>query len=249
MRYKVKMMYDGSKYYGWQVQPREISIQETIQEVLSRMHNYPIVIIGSGRTDSGVHALGQVFHFDSDMKLSCEQWRKSLNRQFPEDLFVLSVEVADSEWHARFDAIRKSYEYRINTGQYDPFNVRRVLQLEGELDSDRMRQAMQIFVGTHDFTSFCTNRSEISIDQVRTIYKFELIQEGQLLRFVIEGDGFMRYMVRMLIGVVIEAGQHKLSLTKIQAMLEAKSKTVNKHVAKACGLYLVDVFYKEESAL
>lgn len=245
MRFAVVVSYNGSKYAGWQIQPSFLSVQQVIQTILSRMHNRPIQIFGSGRTDAGVHAYGQVFHFDSDMNLDTAQWRKALNAQLPEDIRVIRVHEVPDDFHARYSALSKRYDYLLNTGEHDPFRYPFEYQLNQELDVHAMRESARLLVGTHDFSSFCVNSFEETPDQVRTLQVLEITVEDKIVRFRLEGDGFMRYMVRMLVGNLIDVGLHKKSKQDIQRILEAKDKHATNVVAPPCGLYLVSVSYKE----
>ncbi|MCF0110410.1 MAG: tRNA pseudouridine(38-40) synthase TruA, partial [Erysipelotrichaceae bacterium] len=154
MRLKCIVSYDGTAYKGWQVQPGLLTIQQVIEEVLSSVQNHKTPIVSSGRTDAGVHAVGQVFHFDSTMDISCEKWQYILNSKLPKDIRIQEITEAEESFHARFDACWKHYDYRINTGVFNPFERNYALQLCKPLDIDKMRETASVFVGTHDFTAF-----------------------------------------------------------------------------------------------
>ncbi|TFG82200.1 MAG: tRNA pseudouridine(38-40) synthase TruA, partial [Erysipelotrichales bacterium] len=145
MRYQVLLSYNGANYAGWQIQPRVLSIQKILQDILSTMHHHPVMIVGSGRTDAGVHALGQSFHFDSEMKLNPTEWEKALNAQLPDDIVVRKVRGVPETFHARFSALSKRYDYLVNTGAYDPFRYQLEYQLNRRLDIEAMCASAALF--------------------------------------------------------------------------------------------------------
>lgn len=243
MRYKVTLMYDGSAFHGWQIQPKHKTVQEDIEAILSRMHKRKIKIYGSGRTDAGVHALAQVFHFDSELKILPEDWMHALNNQCDKAIRILSVEIVDDCFHSRFSATSKTYLYRINYKEYDPFMRNQVLQYCKPLDVEQIRKTLEVFIGTHDFTTYNSRANDDIVDQVRTIYRFELIDTGSEYQFIVNGSGFLRYMVRMMVGSLIAVGEGKLTPEQVKSHLEAKSKTISKYNADPCGLYLINVSY------
>lgn len=243
MRIKVTLMYDGSAFNGWQIQPNSHTIQGELQDILKSITRDDITIYGSGRTDAGVHALGQVFHFDTTMNLPTKAWLALLNNNSSEAISIVSVEQVDSIFHARFDAIGKIYEYRLNMGPYNPFERNTVFQLNRQLDIESMKHAMQHFIGTHDFSTYNKRSLQEVPDQVRTIHSFELIQEGNQLLFRIEGTGFLRHMVRMIVGSVVAVGMGKITPDTVKINLDLKDKTVSKYNIDPCGLYLVKVKY------
>ena len=243
MRVKATVSYDGSGYYGWQSQANVVGIQDIIEDALSKMHKEKKHIAASGRTDRGVHALGQVFHFDTELSLTEEQWVKALNSNLPMDIRILKTEFVDAEFHSRFSAKKKRYDYYLNMGEYNLFERNTVTQYNRQLDVDKMREAASILVGTHDFTSFCSNSFEETPNQVRTIETLNISREMDRLQFTFIGDGFLRYMVRMIVGVLIQVGENKLEIADVKAILEAKSKEVIRYKAEANGLYLTEVNY------
>lgn len=243
-KYKVTVAYDGSSYYGWQSQKDVVNIQDTIEKALSVIHKEPVRIIASGRTDRNVHAYGQVFHFETTLFLTAQQWIKAMNSNLPYDIRILDVQPVNEDFHARYDVIKKRYDYYLNSGEYNLFERNYVTQLGYTLDIDSMKEATGIFIGTHDFSSFCGNSFEETPNQVRTIEKLEIVEENNKIHFIFEGDGFLRYMVRMIVGTLIEVGKGKLSLQEVKDILEAKSKDVCRFKAPAEGLYLTEVYYK-----
>ena len=244
-RFRAIVSYDGTNYVGWQTQIKTNTIQETIEKVIESICCQPTSIVCSGRTDAGVHACGQVFHFDSDFDLTNEKWKVAINGHLPKDIHIHSVVQVKSDFHARFHAIGKRYDYLINFNEYDVFSRLYAYQCFSHLNVDKMKEASQIFLGKHDFSSFCVNSFATHPDQVRTITKIEFIQEQSQLRIVFEGKGFLRYMVRMIIGTLIEVGRGRITQEEVQNMLNLRSKTACRHNAKAHGLTLMSVFYND----
>lgn len=246
MRYKVTVAYDGSMYAGWQTQHRNDSVQETIEVVLSRIFNEPIIIVGSGRTDRGVHAKAQVFHFDADRAIGCDKLKYALNTQMDRSIIIRFVEIVDDKFHARFSVLRKQYQYYVSNDVLNPF-IRNYMHVEkNQLDIQAMKEVCTKFIGTYDFTSFTSAKIHEHKSRVKTIFAFNVIQNESSYVFTIEGNGFLRYMVRMIIQTVLMVGLGRLSVEDVAAMLIAKDKHACRYKAPACGLYLTKVSYKEE---
>lgn len=243
MRYKVTVAYDGSMYHGWQTQRKGNSIEEAIEAVLKVMHDYDVEIVGSGRTDSKVHAIGQVFHFDSELGMNEERMKVAFNAQLDKSIRIKKVEIVSDEFHARFDAKQKHYDYYLTSDTTNPF-VRNYMEVDyHSLNYDKMVEAANFFLGTHDFTSFTSSKIDQRKDKIRTITRFEILQEYDVTHFIIAGDGFLRYMVRMMVQTVIMVGKGKVEVEEVKQMLDAKNKHICKYKANACGLYLVEVVY------
>ena len=240
MRLKATVSYDGSGYAGWQ--------RQDIMDVMERIHHHPVEITGSGRTDAGVHAIAQVFHFDSELKMSKEQWRRAMNALLPADIRMQNVEKVREDFHARFDAISKRYDYYLSYDVDNPFLQRYRAFYRGRLNIERMKECAALFVGTHDFTSFTSSRIDPRKSRVRTITMCAIEETADGLHFRLEGNSFLRYMVRMIVGTLIEAGRDRLSVQEVKAMLEAKDKEACRYKAPGSGLYLVEVRYPEEEA-
>lgn len=244
MRLKVTCSYDGSEYKGWQSQPHGNSVQQAIEQGLSKMHRRPIEVVASGRTDAGVHAKGQVFHFDSDLTITMEKWQYAINSNTPYNIYIHKVEAVDDEFHARFSCESKKYEYRFSTENY--YNVHRYkycTQMRRALDIDKMKDAASIFIGEHDFTSYCANSLEEQPDQVRTIFDISFHQEGEEWVVSFYGDGFLRYMVRMIMGTLFAIGTGTITKETAKEWLEACDKRLCRFNAEPNGLYLVEVNY------
>lgn len=242
MIYKCILQYNGSEYSGWQKQPGQITIQQVLEEALSIIHKSPVEVHGSGRTDKGVHAYGQVFHFESELNMDGQAFLRALNALVPKSLKILSVE--DSEgFHARFDALSKTYIYRINTGERSVFDEDYVYQFNRSLDLDSMIECAKLFIGSHDFTSFNATELTIIPNQIRKIEKVDIVRQGDILQITLKADGFLRYMVRMLVAALVEVGQGRLSIDDIQTILDAKDKDAFTKNVPSCGLYLLSVDY------
>lgn len=242
MIYKCTVQYDGSLYSGWQKQPGLSTIQEILESALSTIHKSEVVVHGSGRTDKGVHAYGQVFHFESELNMDAMQYQKALNALIPDSIRITEVLEKDN-FHARFDATEKTYRYLINMGDVDVFKLNYEYQIAKELDVAKMNEATQVFLGTHDFTSYNATELLIVKNQIRTIHTFEVLQKDKHLEITISGDGFLRYMVRMLVAALIEVGIGRLSVSDLETILRAQDKDVFNKNVPACGLYLMHVNY------
>lgn len=242
MRIKGVVSYKGTRYYGYQVQPHdyEISIQEEIEKALSVIFNTQIRITSAGRTDKGVHALAQTFHFDIDKDVDVSKVRYSLNRLLPSDIFIKSLEVVSEDFHARFSVISKTYRYKINIGEYDPLIDDLVYSFRyPALDVDKMKEASKIFLGEHNFMNYCSNDE----DFVRTIESINFTQEGNILSIDLKGNGFRRYMVRMIVGTLLEIGQNRFSIEDAKSLLDTDKFDRVRFKAPAQGLYLYDIEY------
>ena len=244
-RYKSIISYDGSGFSGYQVQPNKRTVQSELEKVLAKMHKgKSIKVSASGRTDTGVHAKGQVVHFDSPLPISEEKWELALNSMLPEDISVLSVLKVDSSFHARFDALGKEYRYLLKLSKKrDPFQRDFAYQFPYELNLEAMKQASLFFIGTHDFTSFCSARTEV-LDRVRTIETIDFLLEGDFLTLRFVGNGFLYNMVRILTGTLLEVGTGKRRPEEIVDILDQKDRRFAGKTAPAQGLYLWKVFYE-----
>ncbi|MBT2658678.1 tRNA pseudouridine(38-40) synthase TruA [Bacillus sp. ISL-18] len=244
-RYKSIISYDGSGFFGYQVQPKKRTVQYELETALAKMHKgEPIKVFASGRTDAGVHAKGQVIHFDSPLPISEERWQIALNSLLPEDLSVLSVIKADSSFHARFDTIGKEYRYVLQLSKMrDPFQRNFSVLYPYDLNIEAMKEASRTFIGTHDFTSFCSAKTEVE-DRVRTIETIDFLQNEDFLTLRFVGNGFLYNMVRILTGTLLEVGSGKLRPEEIADILVKKDRRFAGKTAPAQGLYLWKVFYE-----
>ena len=241
---KLVIAYDGTNYHGWQVQPNKRTIQGTIEAQLKKIIAEEVRIIGSGRTDAGVHALNQVANFKTHSDLSPDIIRKALNSLLPEDIYIKEAEYVPLNFHARYMAKAKIYEYRIlNREEPDIFNRRYHWHVIPPLDIDKMKEALSMLIGTHDFSSFMSSKSSVK-DPVRTIMRAELIEEkNKFLKIIIEANGFLKHMVRNIVGTLVQLGYGKISLDKFKYIIEAKDRREAGKKAPARGLFLVEVKY------
>lgn len=245
MRYIGIVSYDGTNFVGWQIQPNGRSVQEEIEKVLSQILNTPTRIHGSGRTDAGVHAIAQVFHFDvTNSILDIDKFRYSVNRLLPKDIHVKAFSMVEDNFHARYDVVDKTYLYTLNMGEYDIFNRHIITQFMRPLNVERMRECLPLFIGKHDFKNF-TTKEEDKNDFERTIFDFTLEQVDEGLVFEIIGSGFMRYMVRLIIGTLVEVGLGKLDKEDIIDLLNREDRSVSPYKAPPEGLFLAHVGYGE----
>ena len=238
--------YDGSKYKGYQKQIDEKTIQGSIESALSKINsNQDVSIHASGRTDAGVHALSQKAHFDMNLVIECDKLKKSLNSLIPDDIYVKGIVVVNDEFHARYSVKAKEYIYKINMGVYNPIEKDYIYQYNKRLDLSEMQRALKYLEGTHDFRSF-TKIDEEKDDYTRTIVQANLERDSKdvnkiEISFLV--FGFLRYMVRNIVGTLIEIGEGKYRSEEIINILEARDRTKAGKCAPPCGLYLKDVFY------
>jgi tRNA pseudouridine38-40 synthase len=241
---KLVIAYDGTNYHGWQVQKDKRTIQGTIELQLKKITGENIRVIGSGRTDAGVHALNQVANFRTNSELTPLQIKKALNSLLPEDIYIKSAEYVPLEFHARYMAKSKIYEYRIlNRPEPDIFTRKYHWHVIPKLDIELMKKALSLLKGTHDFSSFMSAGSSVK-NPVRTIFKIDLYKDADdLLRIVVEANGFLRHMVRNIVGTVVQLGYGKISLEEFKDIFAARDRTVAGKKAPARGLFLVKVIY------
>lgn len=236
--------YKGTNYYGWQKQVGFVSVQSTIEEVLSKVYDMPISITGSGRTDAGVHAIRQYFHFDTDKEKDLKQLAYALNKMLPEDIKIISFEKVADDFHSRYNAKRKVYEYRIVLKNKDPFQDQLAFVYPMEFDFDLFKSALDKFVGKHNYQDF-TSKEEDEGGFVREIYEINVDKKDNNISVVFEGNGFMRYQIRNMIGAALNVANKKETLDFIDYHLEEdKPREIISYKAPANGLYLVDVLYK-----
>lgn len=243
MRYLITFSYDGSKYYGYQKQPNKITVQGEIERVLTQINsNNDVSVSASGRTDSGVHALNQKAHFDLNFDIPVEKLKNSMNKMLSESIYIKNVEKVTDMFHARFDVKRKKYTYKINVGEYNPIEYNYIYQYNEELNIEKMNQAIKYFIGEHDFTSY-TKDADQKENCIRTIYNAYIEEKNGIISITFEGNGFLRYMVRNMVGSLIEVGSNKRKIDDIQIILLNKDRKTAGITAPSNGLYLVDVYY------
>lgn len=243
-RYKCKVAYAGMFFAGYQVQPNKRTVQSEIEKALEKIHKgTKIRVNASGRTDAGVHARGQVIHFDSPLMIPEAKWIIALNSLLPDDISIKQVEKVSSEFHARYDAVKKEYRYYLYLSAIrDPFQYNFSYQYPYSLNYSYIETASQALLGTHDFTSFCSAKTEVE-DRVRTIHQIEWFEENDFLVFRFVGNGFLYNMVRILVGTLLEIGSGKREADSIPEIFAKKDRSAAGKTAPANGLYLWKVFY------
>ncbi len=253
--WKVTLAYDGTDFYGWQVQPDRVTIQGVLAEAIERVTGEPVLPQGSGRTDTGVHARGQVASFWLEAAIPPENLRRALNRKLPDSVRVLQTEKAEAGFHARHSAKEKTYAYRIWRQEIcPPWKARFAWALPWPLDVARMQEAARGVAGTHDFTSFAANdpdllarRAENDGDEgpgnVRTVFESEWRVDGDLLIYRVRGDGFLHHMVRNLVGTFVDVGRGAMEAGEMGRILAARSRGEAGPTAPARGLWLEKVEY------
>lgn len=246
MRYLITIAYDGTLFSGYQKQPRERTVQGELEKALKEINGgKKVTAHASGRTDAKVHAIAQKVHFDLDTKITVDKLEKALNSLLPEDIYVKKAEEVNDDFHARFSAIGKEYIYILNMGEYNPLERNYVYQHNKKLDVVEMERAMKYLEGTHNFKSF-TKSDEEKEDYVRTISQTNLIRDTKdvnKITLVFVGTGFLRYMVRNIVGTLIEVGEGKRRSEEVIDILRKEDRKVAGKTANAEGLYLKNVFY------
>lgn len=249
MNYKLLLQYDGTDFHGWQVQENLRTVQGELTAALSLIDGRSVSVHGSGRTDAGVHAEGQVASVEIQREITAEKLRAAINANVGKDVRVLNVEVVEPEFHARYSAVEKTYVYRIVNAQVvSPFWSRYVHQEARKLDLDRMRSAAQLFLGCHDWTAFSAAQSDVE-DRVRTITGLDVREDhdargaAPIIEIRATADGFLRYMVRTIAGTLMSIARNELDNDALHEAIETGQRPLAATTAPACGLTLVSVRY------
>ena len=242
-RVKLIVAYDGTNYCGWQVQPNGETIESMLNRHLTELLKEEIHVIGASRTDSGVHADGNVAVFDTNARMPADRISYAMNTRLPADIRIQDSCEVPPDFHPRFQQTVKTYEYRICNRRF-PNPIERLYSLfyYWDLDLEKMQKAASCLVGTHDFTSFCTKKEEVT-NHVRRIYELDLTRSGDMIILRIRGNGFLYNMVRILTGTLLEVGLGDRSLPEVRLALEGKDRSLAGFTAPPQGLFLVDVFY------
>lgn len=248
-RIKLIIAYDGTKYCGWQLQPEKLTVEAVINKGLSELLNENISVIGASRTDSGVHAKGNVAVFDTDSKIPADKICLALNQRLPEDIRVQSSEEVSPEFHPRRVKSRKTYEYRI-------LNRRIAIPTERlysnfvyyKLDVSAMQEAAKFLVGEHDYKSFCSVKTQVE-DTVRTIYRLEVSQNEDMIMISVTGSGFLYNMVRIIAGTLLEVGRGAIPPEKLREILAGCDRSLAGPTAPAHGLTLIGIEYLSQATL
>ncbi|MCC6347119.1 MAG: tRNA pseudouridine(38-40) synthase TruA [Nitrospirales bacterium] len=254
---RITVQYDGTAYSGWQVQPNSATLQQILQERIGEIAGERLAVTGAGRTDAGVHALAQVAAFRTTSRLSPEVFKRALNARLPASVRILDAAEAKGDFHPRFDAVRKAYFYLIaNTSLLSPFLYRYVWQVPVALDIEAMRRAAALLEGTHDFSSFrasgCGAKSpertlfSLLIERHDSLDFMTVHLRGEFLKVRIEGDAFLRHMVRNIVGTLVEAGKGKVGEERMRRILLSRDRKCAGPTAPARGLFLERIFYPGE---
>lgn len=240
MRYKMTLSYDGSNYFGFQKQPNQITVEQMLNEALKKVYKKEIKVVASGRTDRGVHAYGQVVHFDTDINILIPRLIVAINRYLPLDIRINNVIEVDSDFNARYSATSKTYQYII-TNNFDLFKRNYETFIPYNLNIEEMKEALKLFVGTHDFFAFSAYLK--NKPTVKTIFSANLEKKDDKIVITITGDNFLRHMIRKMVGTLVEIGQGKKDKAVITKMFATKDSSLCGKTADPNGLYLVEVYY------
>jgi tRNA pseudouridine38-40 synthase len=241
---KVIVEYDGTGYHGWQRQPNGITIQQVLEEKIGTITQERIKLIGSGRTDAGVHAINQVANFRTSSEIGCYNLMRGTNSLLPDDIVIKKLTDVDIQFHAQYDAKSKSYFYQIyNHPVRTALSRSRAWHVYGNLDLNAMHKSIALVPGTRDFSSFCAADDDVS-NHVRTVIMADIdVHDRQMIVVTIEADGFLRHMVRNIVGTLVDVGRGKLSVSQFQDIMDAKDRTKAGMTAPPQGLFLQEVRY------
>jgi tRNA pseudouridine38-40 synthase len=244
-RLKLTVAYDGRPFSGWQSQPNENGIQDHLKRAFSQLVSTPVRLQGAGRTDSGVHALGQVAHVDVPRhKMTALTWTSAVNAHLPPEIRVIQCRPVSADFHAQYSAVGKIYQYRIwNTPVWHPMEIGRSWHIPQRLDLNLLQAACNQLVGTHDFASFAANRGKPGESTIRTIDQIRVQHQKELVTLVFDGNGFLYRMVRMLTGALARVALKRADVRWIDGLLSNPGKNKTNSTAPANGLYLVRVKY------
>jgi tRNA pseudouridine38-40 synthase len=251
---RLVLAYDGTGYHGWQIQPNGISIQQTLENSLARITGESVTVLSAGRTDAGVHALGQVAAFRTQSRHTPEIFLRALNATLPDDIRILAADEAPDAFHPRFDAKSKIYTYLIaNHADLSPFAARYAWRIRTRLDREAMETAAACLVGKHDFTSFqasgCAAQSAVrtltacAVEELSGIDFLGFSLPGRFIRISVEADAFLRHMVRNIVGTLAEVGSAKRKAGAVSELLQLRNRSAAGPTAPACGLFLYRVLY------
>lgn len=227
---------------GFQIQGELPTIELEIMKAFKALLNLDVKIYPSGRTDRFVHAIGQVFHVDLNIDIEPIGLLKGLNSYLPKDIHIKECEIVNNDFHARFSAITKEYHYYINTYEYNPLTLRYAPFIPN-LDIKAMREAVKLLIGTHDFKGFASATIDERKSTIKTIYEVEILEQEKILEFRFIGDGFLKYQIRRMMGIIVEIGKGRFKPTKITEILDSKDPGESKYILDGCGLYLYKVYY------
>ncbi len=240
MRYLVELSYDGSNFNGFQRLNDERSVQAELEHALSIINKADVEVKGAGRTDKGVHALGQRAHFELDVDVPIDRLKTALNDILPGDIRIISIEKVTQDFHARFNVTKKVYEYKINTGEYDVFKNNYYYQYKYDFNIDILKEVASLFIGVHNFKNFVSGERD---NYEAIIYNIDINKDKDIITITFEGKSFYRYMVRNLVGAMLDVARGKATIEDVKNMLD--NYDIDKHLscAPANGLYLNKIYY------
>lgn len=241
-RVKLVLEYNGKNFSGWQRQKNRRSVQGEIENALSQLLQTPTLIVGSSRTDAGVHACAQVAHFDYQGGIDAKKIAVALNALLPDDIKVLSSTAVKENFNARFDVKKKTYVYYLSTSSKNAILNSLVAGCEYRLDEEKMRACLNMFLGKHNFKGFCASGAQVTNFE-RTIFQASLTKKSNFYIFKFTGDGFMQHMVRILVGTCVDVGRGKLTLNDVEQALASGNRAKAGKTMPACGLYLKKIYY------
>lgn len=240
----MQVSYDGTDYFGFQKQLTLPTIQATLEEALAAIHTHPVTVYGASRTDAGVHAYAQFIHFDTELTLPADAWTRALNANLPLTIRIVASRFVHAKFHARYNAHGKTYHYRCSKAPIDPLRIRYVLFTYPSIDITAMKAAANVFIGRHNFHNFTANHTPEK-DYFRTVTKVDIIEEDEDFTFIVEGQGFLHHMVRMMVGTLLEVGKGKISRDDIQARLASPLPDTTPWNAPGHALYLMHAVYND----
>lgn len=240
---KLKLMYNGKSYHGWQVQTNADTIQGRIESAVESVFGKHLTVYGCSRTDAGVHANEYFCNFRTEKNITCESVVKALNANLPDDIAVVDCEEADDGFHSRFDCKSKRYIYKIwNTQIKNPFLTHTAYHYKYKLDEKLLDKAAKSFIGTYDFSAFCSSGSSVS-DTVRTVKDASVVRNGDMVIFSVEADGFLYNMVRIMVGTLININENKIDENSVLDIINSKNRSNAGVTAPPQGLFLDKVYY------
>lgn len=246
MRYLICASFDGTEFFGSSPQPGKRTVTNVIEENISKILNTPTKITACSRLDRGVHANKYYFHFDTEKTINTEIFLNSLNKLTEDDIYFLNIKKVKDNFHARFNVKNKEYLYLINTGIFEPTKRNVELQYNKDVDIDLLTNASSHLLGTHDFKTFTSDNEKENY--IRTIYYIKIKKQKNLIKVYINADGFLKYMVRNIIGMFLEINEGKIKIESIDKIIQSKDRKQIGRKASACGLYLNKVNFKSKSS-
>ena len=240
MRYLINLSYDGSKFYGYQVQKNKLTVEGEIERVLSKILNTKINTIGASRTDRSVHAINQYCHFDYDKNINLKNLSHSMNSLIDKSIYIKKIKKVSDEFHARYSVLNKEYIYKINLGEYNPIEKDYCLQYNKKIDKELLDKFIKIMSGKHNFESFTSDKENNNYER-NLIIDYKISNKILYLRFY--SSGFLRYMIRNIVGLLIEINDGKKNLSDIEHIFNSKNRCSLGKCISGCGLYLERIEY------